>query len=167
MKYYSNNELITWFKKYEKQNLMITVLLIIFACLAGAGFLFDAKEEIDNKFVFGIIGLVLIIFFFLYAYLNSGSLANKTIKEIELTDSEIIFLTFSYKLFLFYTIEEKKIIIGLPLFNFVKSEYPINNKKVNIKKECYIIKNNEVDFFLLFNYFDDSLLENFEKGCKN
>lgn len=94
MKYYSNNELTTWFKRYERQNLKITILLIIFACLAGVGFFFDAQKEIDNKFIFGAGGLVLIIVFFLYAYLNSGSLTNKTISEISFTDSEIFFLLF-------------------------------------------------------------------------
>ncbi|KAF2082770.1 hypothetical protein [Flavobacterium sharifuzzamanii] len=166
MVYCSNNELITWFKKYERQSLIITVLLIIFACLAGTGFFFDTRKEIDNKFIFGVIGLGLIIIFFLYAYFNSGSLTNKTIREIEFTDSEVTFSTFSYRLFVLYKIEKKKIVIDLALFKFVQSEYPISNKKVNIKKECFRITHNEDDFFLLFKYYDDNLLENFEKGFK-
>ncbi|PIF33098.1 hypothetical protein CLU81_3672 [Flavobacterium sp. 9] len=158
MKYYSNNELVTWFKRSERQNLKITILLIIFACLAGAGFFFDAQKEIDNKFIFGVGGLVLIIVFFLYAYLNSGSLTNKTIREISFTDSEITFCTFSYKLFALYTIEEKEIIVDSLAFKFIKSEYPVNNKKIKLQKECFIITNNGIEFFLLFKYFNDDLL---------
>ncbi|BFM43863.1 hypothetical protein CFS9_25040 [Flavobacterium sp. CFS9] len=158
MKYYSNNELVTWFKRYERQNLKITILLIIFACLAGVGFFFDGQKEIDNKFIFGSGGLVLIIVFFLYAYLNSGALTNKTIREISFTDSEIVFSTFSYKLFALYRIKEKEIVVDLPAFKFIKSEYPVNNKKVKLQKECFIITNNGIEFFLLFKYFNDDLL---------
>lgn len=161
MKYYSNNELVNWFKRYERQNLKITILLIIFACLAGAGFFFDAQKEIDNRFIFSAGGLVLIIVFFLYAYLNSGSLTNKTIREISFTDSEIVFYTFSYKLFVFYKIEAKEIVLDSSTFKFIKSEYPVKNKKIKLQKECFIIRNNGIEFFLLFKYFNDDLLTKF------
>ena len=161
MKYYSNNELVNWFKRYERQNLKITILLIIFACLAGAGFFFDAQKEIDNRFIFSVGGLVLIIVFFLYAYLNSGSLTNKTIREISFTDSEIVFYTFSYKLFVFYKIEAKEIVLDSSTFKFIKSEYPVKNKKIKLQKECFIIRNNGIEFFLLFKYFNDDLLTKF------
>lgn len=158
MKYCSDNELVTWFKRYERQNLKITILLIIFACLGGVGFFFDAQKEIDNKFIFGAGGLVLIIIFFLYAYLNSGSLTNKTIREISFTDSEIVFSTFSYKLFMLYKIKEKEIVVNPSAFKFIKSEYPVKNKKLKLQKECFIITNNDIEFFLLFKYYSDDLL---------
>lgn len=164
MIFQSNNELITWFKRYERQNLMITLLLIIFACLAGVGFFFDAQKENDNKFIFGAGGLVLIIIFFLYAYLNSGSLTAKTIREISFTDSEIVLSIFSYKLFVLYRIKEKEIVLDPSAFKFIKSEYPVKNKKIKLQKECFIITNNGIEFFLLFNYFNDDLLLNFEKN---
>lgn len=158
MKYYSNNELVTWFKRYERQNLKITILLIIFACLAGVGFFFDAQKQIDNKFIFSAGGLVLIIIFFLYAYLNSGSLTNKTIRGISFTDTEIVFSTFPYKLFVLYRIKEKEIVVDPSAFKFIKSEYPVKNKKLKLQKECFIITNNGIEFFLLFKYFNDDLL---------
>lgn len=61
-------------------------------------------------------------------------------------------------MFALYRIEEREIVVDSSAFKFLKSEYPVNNKKIKLQKECFIITNNGIEFFLLFKYFNDDLL---------
>ena len=157
MTYYSNEELINWYKRLEKRNFKNTTLSIILACFVGLGMFFDSRQQISNKFIFGLSGIIVIISFFIFVYFRTALIAKKTIKEIEITESNIVFKTFSHNITAICTIDEKKKVIKPIDFVFFQDEYPLNDNKYKIERKCFKIVVNDAEFYLLYKYFKDDL----------
>jgi len=157
MIYYANEELINWFKKLEKRNFKNTTLSIIFACFVGLGMFFECSQQMNSKFVFGLSGIIVIITFFIYIYFRTARIINNTIREIEVTDSNIIFKTFTHNTRIIYTIDEKKKIIKPIGFNFFQYEYPLDDTKYKLERKCLKIVVDDIGFYLLYKYFNDDI----------
>lgn len=157
MTYYSNEELINWFKRLEKRNFKNTMLSIITGCFVGFGMFFDCGQQISNHFIFGLSGIIAIISFLIFTYFRTALIAKKTIKEIEITDSNIVFRTFSHNTTIIYTIYEKEKEIKPINFNFFQYEYPLDDTKYKLKRKCFKIVVNDAEFYLLYKYFEDDL----------
>lgn len=157
MTYYSNEELINWFKRLEKRNFKNTILSIILACFVGLGMFFDSGQQINDKFIFGLSGIIAIISFFIFGYFRTAFIEKKTIREIEITDSNIVFKTFSHKTSIICTIDEKKKVIKPIGFNFFQYEYPLDDTKYRLERKCIKIVVNDAEFYLLYKYFEDDL----------
>jgi len=157
MTYFSNEDLATWVVDKQKQNFYGTLVSLAFGSFAGLGIYLQSNAKVDKRFIVGIIGLLFIIILFLYAYFRKSGIYNNTIKEIEISDLNIVIKTFPCKLFLFYNLEAKTITINLSDIIFLKSEYPLKEKRSE-EIECFKFKVGDDEYYLLDTYFEKELI---------
>lgn len=158
MKYFTNRELFDWVEKRQKTGFRGTVLLIVLFLFMGAGMYFDSKEEFNNRFLFGVIGELFLMLFLTYNYINSLTIINKTIKEIEISETSIVLKTFPCYILGKQIMKEKIISKEFHSVNFSSAEYPLKDKNKNFETTCSKFKIREIEYYLLNGYFDNDLM---------
>jgi hypothetical protein len=157
MKYIVNEDISVWFKGKERKGFYVTFFGIIVSIFITFSVTLTADRYDNNKFIFGLIGNVGLIIFFLYAYFNAAIISNNTINEIEISETKIIIKTFSYNIMNFYTMKEKE--IAMDSFTLLLTEYPLKDPKGVIIRNCYELKIGDSVFYLLYKYFDSDLID--------
>lgn len=155
MKYIANNKLDVWIvncQKRESKNSFLTILLTLFLWLA-----IMAKPNGDKTF--GLSGLILISLFFIYTFIRAGLIFNRTIKEIEINELKIVFKTYRFRIFWLIPFCEKNIKTEYKGLKLSLNEFPLKENKKALPIECYLLVIKEVEYYLLYIDFDDSLIQ--------
>jgi hypothetical protein len=155
MKYTANNKLDLWFEncqRRESKNSFLTILLILFLCL-----IILAGSKGDK--VFGLLGWLLISLFFIYTFIRAGLIFNRTIKEIEINESEVTLKTYRFRIFGVIPFYERNIATEYKDLRFSLNEFPLKENKKALTIECYLLVIKEVEYYLLCKDFEDSLIQ--------
>ena len=157
MIHYPHTELQNWPKRREKENFKTIIFLIPVCYVLGVGLYLKTHQKMYNFFILGLIGLSANVIFMIYAYFRGALIINNTIKEIDITETDVVFKTFSFKIWKFYTYNEKKVVVKKIDFKFHSDEFPLRDTKYELKRECHIITFNDTEFYFLTKYFEVDL----------
>ncbi|AWK06337.1 hypothetical protein HYN56_19745 [Flavobacterium crocinum] len=130
----------------------------------GFGISRGDKDGLSNNAILGLLGVVVITILFMSSYIRFASIFNRTIKEIERNDSEILIKTYDFRIFRLFLLKGKNLRIDRKKLQIALNEFPMReNKKPGIV-ECYILRSGETEFYLLYKEFDDAVVNDVLKS---
>jgi len=157
MKYLSKTTLDTWVQSRQKQIIRVNIFAGVLYFFMGLGVYFNTNEQFSGNFFFGVSILFLVFLFVLLGSRFNSRIVNNTIKEIEITGTSCVIKTFQFRFIYVYTFEEKLISKDFHDIKLSLVEYPLVDGKKTLKRECYKLKVDEGEFYLLKEYFEDEL----------
>jgi hypothetical protein len=158
MIYSVKNNFDKWVENYQKQLFKTNVYSILLMLFVGLAIFFGTEGGLNNDKIFGLSGVVIIMLFFLYTYIRAGSIFNRTIKEIEINELDVVLKTYGFKLFGLIMFSEKNVTTEYKGLRFSLNEFPLKENKKALTMECYLLFIKEVEYYLLHNDFENSLI---------
>ncbi|WP_281323291.1 hypothetical protein [Flavobacterium aestivum] len=168
MMYTIKNNFDKWVENYQKQLFKTNVYSILLMLFVGLAIFFGSEGGLNNDKIFGLSGVVIIMLFFLYTYIRAGSIFNRTIKEIEINELDVVLKTYEFKLFGLIKFSKKNVMTEYKGLRFLLNEFPLkeNKKAPTPTIECYIFVVKEVEYYLMHKEFEDSLISDLSTKIK-
>lgn len=165
MEYNAGYKLLEFLKKYQMSiffNFISTLIFVIFPCT----FVIVLVGSANIKFWYYEAALMLINLFTFLGLFKKGKVFNNTIKKIEFVDEDLLLETFRFHILKFWCLEPKKIKIKLCASHIFDGQFPITDKGEKISKNCFIVKINSDEFYILKHYFDEEIINKLASASK-
>ncbi|KAF2338821.1 hypothetical protein [Flavobacterium ginsenosidimutans] len=158
MVYRINNNFDKWIEKTQLYFFIRTICSVPIAIFTAYAIFLGSNSNSYSDAKFGIAGVIVILLFFFFAYFRAGSIFNRTIKEIEINEFGLVITTYKFKIFGIFAILGKYIKYDYKELKFFLNEFPLKQTSKNATIECYILVIKEVEYYLIYKEFGDSLI---------
>lgn len=167
MIYKAKATLDSWVLNYRKRLLRVNVYGIFLMLFIAFGISAGSKNGLDDDARFGLSGVVVLTLFFMYAYIRSSLIFNRTVKQIEKKDSGVSIETYDFRIFGLIRLKAKAVKIDFKRLKIKQNEFPMKESKKAGPIGCYVLRSGEVDYYLLHKEFDDALLNDLMQAVNN
>lgn len=159
MKYSSEKELDVWVQNRQKQIFRVTIFAAVLCFFAGLGVYFNTNKQFNGSFFVGTLSMCSVFLFVLFSSRFNSNVVNRTVREIEINETNIVVKTFAFRFMYVYTFDEKSFSKEIYDISFSLIEYPLKDGKNILERECYKLKIDGEEYYLLYKYFENEVID--------